>query len=72
MSTILTLTSEFQGLKELLGEIKSRIVVQEVEIDSLRSEIVRLQVAKRPDRPPLRVPKMPRALRSIGVGLVKE
>lgn len=66
------LFNELLELKGQFEETKTRIDAQDAEIDWLKSEIHRLQVAKRPDRPPLRVPRMPRALQSIGVGLVKE
>jgi len=66
------LTIELRGLKGQIEEIEKRLFLQGDEIGWLKSEIVRLQKAKRPDRPPIRVPKMPRALQSIGVGLVKE
>ena len=67
----IALHNDLQGLKEQVKEIQTRLFLQNDEIDWLKSEIVRLQEAKRPDRPPIRVPKMPRALQSIGVGLVK-
>ena len=63
---------ELRGLKGQIKEIEKRLLLHDEEMDWLKSEIHRLQVAKRPDRPPIRVPKMPRALQSIGVGLVKE
>ena len=59
-------------LEKRLSELEKRLLLQAEETDWLKSEIHRLQVAKRPDRPPIRVPKMPRALQSIGVGLLKE
>ena len=65
------LSNEIRGLRDRVKEIETRLFLQSDEIDWLKSEIVRLQVAKRPDRPPIRVPKMPKALQSIGVGLVK-
>jgi len=59
-------------LEKRLSELEKRLLLQAEETDWLKSEIHRLQGAKRPDRPPIRVPKMPRALQSIGVGLLKE
>jgi hypothetical protein len=67
----IALHNDLQGLKEEVKKIQTRLFLQADEIDWLKSEIDRLQKAKRPDRPPIRVPKMPRALQSIGVGLVK-
>ncbi len=66
------LFNELQGLKEQVKEIETRLFLQADEIEWLKSELVRLQTAKRPDRSPIRVPKMPKALQSIGVGLVGE
>ena len=66
------LNNELQGLKGRIEEMQEKLLSQEEEMGRLRNEIHRLQVAKRPDRPPIRVPKMPRALQSIGVGLAKE
>ncbi|MBV46952.1 MAG: hypothetical protein CMN10_00080 [Roseobacter sp.] len=66
------LTIELRGLKGRIEEIDKRLSLQGEEMEALKTEIHRIQVAKRPDRPPIRVPKMPRALQSIGVGLVKE
>ena len=66
------LTIELRGLKEQITGIEKRLVMHKEEMDRLKSEIHHLQMAKRPDRPPIRVPKMPRALQSIGVGLAKE
>lgn len=65
------LSNEIRGLRDRVKEIETRLFLQSDEIGWLKSEVVRLQKAKRPDRPPIRVPKMPKALQSIGVGLVK-
>ena len=62
---------EVQRLGERIDEVTDQIKQQSAEIEALGAEIIRLQVAKRPDRPPIRVPKPPRVLRSIGVGLDK-
>ena len=66
------LFNELEGLKEQVKEIETRLFLQADDIEWLKSELVRLQTAKRPHRPPIRVPKMPKALQSIGVGLVGE
>ena len=62
---------EVQRLGERIDEVTDQSKQQSAEIEALGAEIIRLQVAKRPDRPPIRVPKPPRVLRSIGVGLDK-
>ena len=44
----------------------------EEKMSDIMVELDRLKTEKRPDRPPIRVPKMPNILKSIGVGLEKE
>lgn len=69
--SLIKLTNGLNDLQVDFGRLDERVDGIESRIESLMEEIKRLQNAKRPDRQPIRVPKPPKALMSIGVGLPK-
>ena len=63
---------EFQASEKRSNALAEKISLLEEKMSDIMVELDRLKTEKRPDRPPIRVPKMPSILKSIGVGLAKE
>ena len=66
------LVNELRQRSLELAKLTERVEEIEKVIALLEAEIERVKKAKRPDRPPIKVPKRPRILKSIGVGLEQE
>ena len=66
------LVNELRQRSLELAKLTERVEKIEKGIALLEAEIERVKKEKRPDRPPIKVLKRPRILKSIGVGLEQE